>query len=126
MMRLHKVYHRISLLSVSATSPLTPITPSFLSLSPPSILRLRPNNAVRSVKTIAMTASRFRYLVPINAVAGEDGGGGPNGSVSSSATATPPTDNEGNFKIQKYSYLCFQKVFSKMLFYSIEEVELQY
>uniref|UniRef100_A0A2N9IQG8 Probable glutamyl endopeptidase, chloroplastic n=1 Tax=Fagus sylvatica TaxID=28930 RepID=A0A2N9IQG8_FAGSY len=46
-----------------------------------------------------MTASRFRYLVPINAVAGEDGGGGPNGSVSSSATATPPTDNEDDLGV---------------------------
>ncbi|XP_062143829.1 probable glutamyl endopeptidase, chloroplastic isoform X2 [Alnus glutinosa] len=96
MMHLHKVYHRtaslLSLsLSVSALSP-PPTTHSFLSLTPPVILRLRPvRNAVRSFKTTAaaMTASRLRNLGPVNAVAGEDS----NGAASSSTTASP-TENE--------------------------------
>ncbi|GLT71894.1 hypothetical protein SLA2020_438790 [Shorea laevis] len=92
MTRLHKVFHRTASLlslSVSARSP-----PSFLSLTPPVILRLRPlRNAVRTVKTTtAMSASRLRKLAPVNAVAGEDGGGGSNGAAS-------PTENEDDSKL---------------------------
>jgi hypothetical protein len=100
MMRLHKAYHRTaSLLSLSLSVPALsppPTTHSFLSLTPPVILRLRPvRNAVRSFKTTAaaMTASRLRNLGPVNAVAGEDS----NGAASSSTTASP-TENEGNLE----------------------------
>ncbi|XP_059437086.1 probable glutamyl endopeptidase, chloroplastic isoform X2 [Corylus avellana] len=99
MMRLHAVYHRTASLlslSVSALSP-PPTTHSILSsLTPPVILRLCPlRRAVRSIKTAsaAMTASRLSNLVPVNAVAGEDGGVGSNGAASSS-TAASPTENE--------------------------------
>lgn len=91
-MHLHKVYHRLSLLSFSARS-----SPSIFSLSPPVILKLRPVNSVRSLNSTSMSASKFRYLVPINAVAAEDSGGASNGSVSSSSTP-PPTESEGKFK----------------------------
>ena len=67
------------------------------SLSPPVILKLRPVNAVRSLNSTSMSASKFRYLVPINAVAAEDSGGASNGPVSSSSTP-PPTESEGKFK----------------------------
>ncbi|XP_075641514.1 putative glutamyl endopeptidase, chloroplastic [Castanea sativa] len=96
MMRLHKVYHHLSLLSVSARS-----SPSIFSLSPPVILKLRPANAVRSLNSTSMSASKFRYLVPIKAVAAEDGGGASNGSVSSSSSSStpPPTESEDDLTL---------------------------
>ncbi|XP_052185080.1 probable glutamyl endopeptidase, chloroplastic isoform X2 [Diospyros lotus] len=82
-MRLHKVYPRLSLVSLSLSLPLLPhLPPPFLSLkpSPPPPLSA---SIFKSTKSV-MSFSRFRYLVPINAESAEDGGGS-NGSVSSSA-----------------------------------------
>lgn len=95
-MLVHKVYHRLSLLSLTPhTLPFKPVQfPSALS---PASIRTRPlNGTVRSLRTTAvMATSRLRNLVPVNAVASEDGSGGAsNGSVSSTA-ATTALEDEG-------------------------------
>uniref|UniRef100_A0A5B7B2U5 Probable glutamyl endopeptidase, chloroplastic n=1 Tax=Davidia involucrata TaxID=16924 RepID=A0A5B7B2U5_DAVIN len=98
-MRLHKVYHRFSLLSFSppplllhiSPKPLTSSTPSSLAINPTRSLPIHIHSkiAVKSIR--AMTVSRFHNLVPINAVGAEDGGSGSNGSASSSSTITTST-----------------------------------
>ncbi|XP_048336663.2 probable glutamyl endopeptidase, chloroplastic isoform X1 [Ziziphus jujuba] len=96
MMRLHKVYHRLSILSFTPLS----LSPHFLTLKPlqfssPVHLRARSSNdVVRSLRSTAtMASSRLRNLVPVNAVLAEDAsaGGGTNGSASSSSSATVVT-----------------------------------
>ncbi|PON72391.1 Peptidase [Trema orientale] len=95
MMRLHKVYHRLSLLSISiSVSPLSlslKPTTHFSSASPPAGRRPRRSFAsLRSVRNATtMATSRLRNLVPLNAILAEDGtGGGSNGSVSSSSSSS--------------------------------------
>ncbi|XP_021805110.1 probable glutamyl endopeptidase, chloroplastic isoform X2 [Prunus avium] len=95
-MLVHKVYHRLSLLCLTPhTLPFKPVQfPSALS---PAHVRARPlNGTVRSLRTTAvMATSRLRNLVPVNAVASEDGSGGAsNGSVSSTAATTALEDEE--------------------------------
>ncbi|EOX95263.1 Prolyl oligopeptidase family protein [Theobroma cacao] len=102
MMRLQKVYHRLSLLSISPFSSslppfsLSPNTrsrfPSSSSLRTPGHLRTHSRNASKT----AMTGSRFHRLVPINSALTEDaaGGNGSNGSVSSSANASATLTEE--------------------------------
>ncbi|KAB2616311.1 glutamyl endopeptidase [Pyrus ussuriensis x Pyrus communis] len=92
-MFLHKVYHRLSLLSLSPPHSL-PFKPlHFTSVLSPAHLRTRrsPYDVVRSIRTSAapMATSRLRNLVPVNAGASEDAsdGGATNGSVSSTAAA---------------------------------------
>ncbi|KAG5514161.1 hypothetical protein RHGRI_035531 [Rhododendron griersonianum] len=52
-----------------------------------------------------MTTSRLHHIVPINAVAAEDGGGtGSNGAVSSSSSSPPAaTSDEGLFNLESHS-----------------------
>ncbi|GFZ04531.1 prolyl oligopeptidase family protein [Actinidia rufa] len=93
-MRLHKVYHRFSLLSLSSPPflPLPHHLPKPLSSSPSLSIKSARSSPIRShlrttVKSLkAMAASRFHNLVPINAVAAEDGGGS-NSSLSSTSSA---------------------------------------
>ncbi|PON61711.1 Peptidase [Parasponia andersonii] len=95
MMRLHKVYHRLSLLSISISiSPLSlslKPTTHFSSASAPAGRRPRRSFAsLRSVRNATtMATTRLRNLVPLNAILAEDGtGGGSNGSVSSSSSTS--------------------------------------
>ncbi|XP_057461520.1 probable glutamyl endopeptidase, chloroplastic isoform X2 [Actinidia eriantha] len=93
-MRLHKVYHRFSLLSLSSAPflPLLHHLPKPLSSSPSLSIKSARSSPIRShlrttAKSLkAMAASRFHNLVPINAVAAEDGGGS-NSSLSSTSSA---------------------------------------
>ncbi|XWS31821.1 hypothetical protein CRYUN_Cryun23aG0109200 [Craigia yunnanensis] len=96
MMRLHKVYHRLSLLSLSssihppfALSPNLNLNVPFLSSSPraPGYLRTHSRNASKP----AMTASRFHHLVPVNSALSEAGTAG-SGSENTSATFTEEDD----------------------------------
>lgn len=121
MMRLHKAYHRLSILTLC---PLTlTLSPHLLSLKPlqfssvcnhPLRLRARPSrrHAVTSVRTsVTMASSRLRNLVPVNAVVAEDAAAdGSNGSVSSSTNATAIED-EGSLTeisiIDHSFYQCF-------------------
>lgn len=102
MLHLHKlVCHRLSLLSFTPHSlPFKPAQlPSVLS---PAGLRARPrNDAVRSVRTVAvMSSSRLRNIVPLNAVVAEDGGGGAsNGSVSCTTADTPFEDEDSTLGV---------------------------
>ncbi|CAK9152902.1 unnamed protein product [Ilex paraguariensis] len=111
-MRLPKVYHRFSLLSlyppssplifyhfpnpVSSTSTSTSTaTASFLSVksTPSSSLPIHKHSRNKFFKpTKTMTSSRFHNLVPISAVVAEDGGGGSNGAVSTTATSSAEDD----------------------------------
>ncbi|XP_057461411.1 probable glutamyl endopeptidase, chloroplastic isoform X4 [Actinidia eriantha] len=93
-MRLRKVYHRFSLLSLSSPPflPLLHHLPKPLSSSPSLSIKSARSSPIRShlrttAKSLkAMAASRFHNLVPINAVAAEDGGGS-NSSLSSTSSA---------------------------------------
>ncbi|XP_027353350.1 probable glutamyl endopeptidase, chloroplastic isoform X2 [Abrus precatorius] len=90
MMRLHKLYHRLTLLPFSPLS--LPSTPSLLPLAPPLRLTLRHGTAANFT---FMATSRLRNLAPIAAASSEDGAGSAsNGSVSSSATAATSFDYE--------------------------------
>lgn len=86
-MRIHKVYHRFSLLSLPSSS-VHHHHHLFHRLSPPSFLSLRP--ATRHFGAVprnpfSPSMSRIHNLVPIEAIAGENAGGrATNGSVSSS------------------------------------------
>ncbi|XP_038713587.1 probable glutamyl endopeptidase, chloroplastic isoform X1 [Tripterygium wilfordii] len=93
MMRIHKVYHRLSFLSLSPPSPPPCALPLKLSQFGPlrtaGHLRTksRRNSARLSSTMISSSSSRLRNLVPVNSVLAEDGGS--NGSAASSAaTAT--------------------------------------
>lgn len=121
-MRLHKVYHRFSLLSLSSPPSLPllhhsprPLSSSFLSIKPHRSLPI-PRHSRTTVKSIkSMTTSRLHHIVPINAVAAEDGGGtGSNGAVSSSSSSPPAaTSDEGiivNFEF------CFGGCFLELSF----------
>ncbi|KAG5514152.1 hypothetical protein RHGRI_035525 [Rhododendron griersonianum] len=111
-MRLHKVYHRFSLLSLSSPTSLPllhhsprPLSSSFLSIKPHRSLPI-PRHSRTTVKSIkSMTTSRLHHIVPINAVAAEDGGGtGSNGAVSSSSSSPPAaTSDEGLFNLESHS-----------------------
>ncbi|KAF7119344.1 hypothetical protein RHSIM_Rhsim13G0005000 [Rhododendron simsii] len=111
-MRLHKVYHRFSLLSLSSPPSLPllhhsprPLSSSFLSIKPHRSLPI-PRHSRTTVKSIkSMTTSRLHNIVPINAVAAEDGGGtGSNGAVSSSSSSPPAaTSDEGLFNLESHS-----------------------
>ncbi|XP_059659387.1 probable glutamyl endopeptidase, chloroplastic isoform X2 [Cornus florida] len=104
-MRLHKVYHRFSLIPLSPPSllhhhPLKPLssssTPYFLSLklSRSSPIHSHSKNALKSIRKSMTTSTRFHNLVPVNAEGGDgDGGGGgaTNGSLSSSSTSNTNT-----------------------------------
>ncbi|KAI4301503.1 hypothetical protein L6164_034778 [Bauhinia variegata] len=96
MMRLHKVYHRLSLL------PFSP-NPSLLLLTPPLCLRCLRRRTVKFTNISSMATSRFRNIVPLSAMLAEDGGdGGSNGSVSpSTATSTSINyDDESTLEAQ--------------------------
>ncbi|GLT42638.1 hypothetical protein SLA2020_166280 [Shorea laevis] len=92
MMRLHKVYHRLSLLSLSLfTSP--PLPPTLIRL--PSLnrighLRTHSRNAARGI----MAAASFHRLAPVNAALAEDGGNNTSDGSVSSSTATAAADDE--------------------------------
>ncbi|XAR58375.1 Acylaminoacyl-peptidase [Bertholletia excelsa] len=101
-MRLHKVYHRFSLFSLSPppslpllhhlAKPLSSVS-SLVTRRPARSLSI-PRHSVTTVRSAgAMTASRFHNLVPLNAIGTEDGGGS-NGSVSSSAATASAADDE--------------------------------
>ncbi|KAI8522602.1 hypothetical protein RHMOL_Rhmol13G0008700 [Rhododendron molle] len=101
-MRLHKVYHRFSLLSLSSPTSLPllhhsprPLSSSFLSIKPHRSLPI-PRHSRTTVKSIkSMTTSRLHHIVPINAVAAEDGGGtGSNGALSSSSSSPPAATSD--------------------------------
>ncbi|XWS76649.1 hypothetical protein CRYUN_Cryun01aG0195500 [Craigia yunnanensis] len=95
MMRLHKVYHRLS--PFSSSPPPFSLSPNlnlnlnlrFASSSrrTPGHLRTHSRNAFKP----AMTASRFHHLVPVNSALSEDGTAG-NGSANASATFTEEDD----------------------------------
>lgn len=105
-MRLPQVHHRLSLLSPSLPLPRF-LSPKFpprrsSSISTPAYLRAQSRVAVdKQIATFApssMNLSRFINLVPVNALGAEDGGGGgPNGSATSSITntATATLEDEG-------------------------------
>lgn len=111
MMRLNKVYHRLSILSLS---PFT-LSPHFLSLNlvqssyvcKPVHLRARPShNAVRTA--VAMASSKLRDLVPVNAALAEDASaGGFNGSVSSSTNVTAAEDEGIPMQISIIDYFFY-------------------
>ena len=98
-MRLHKVYHRFSLLSLSSSSIHPPFSLSLdlnvnlnapfpsSSLRAPGYLRTHSRNASKP----AMTASRFHHLVPVNSALSEAGTAG-SGSANASATVTEEDD----------------------------------
>ncbi|XP_034904056.1 probable glutamyl endopeptidase, chloroplastic [Populus alba] len=88
MMRLHKVYHRLTLLSLSPSSPPPPppLTSSlslFTSVRTPGHLRTHHSKRFKSICTMT---SRFPNLVPLNSIAAENVGGRSNDSVSSAST----------------------------------------
>ncbi|XP_061350120.1 probable glutamyl endopeptidase, chloroplastic isoform X3 [Gastrolobium bilobum] len=90
MMRLQKIYHRLTLV------PFSPLSlPSNCSLLPlASSLRLTPHNRI-APNFSSMATSRLRNLAPLGAIPAEDGAGGAsNGSTSSSATAATSLDYE--------------------------------
>ncbi|CAK8544408.1 unnamed protein product [Lathyrus sativus] len=91
MMRMHKLYHRLTLLSLS--SPLShPSNPSLLPLLPPLPLTLRYTTAANFA---SMSTSRFSHISPLAAVSAEDStGGASNGSVSPSAAANTYNEYE--------------------------------
>ncbi|XP_045796882.1 probable glutamyl endopeptidase, chloroplastic isoform X2 [Trifolium pratense] len=85
MMRMHTLYHRLTLLSFS--SPL-----SLLPLAPPLHLTLRRRT---TANFSSMSTSRLRHIAPLAAISTEDGAvGASNGSVSSSSTADASNDYE--------------------------------
>ncbi|CAJ2631925.1 unnamed protein product [Trifolium pratense] len=85
MMRMHTLYHRLTLFSFS--SPL-----SLLPLAPPLHLTLRRRT---TANFSSMSTSRLRHIAPLAAISTEDGtGGASNGSVSSSSTADASNDYE--------------------------------
>ncbi|KAL7200326.1 hypothetical protein ACSBR1_032283 [Camellia fascicularis] len=101
-MRLHKVYHRFSLFSLTppllspiSLIPLSSAPSSFLSLKPTRSLSPRhstPTTTLKSIKAMTTTtSSRFHNLVPINAAEDGASAGGDNGSVSSSSAAATTT-----------------------------------
>jgi hypothetical protein len=88
MMRLHKVYHRLTLLSLSPSSPPPPpaLTSSLSLFTPvrtPGHLRTHHSKRFKSICTMS---SRFPNLVPLNSIAAENVGGRSNDSVSSAST----------------------------------------
>ncbi|KAK4273274.1 hypothetical protein QN277_021710 [Acacia crassicarpa] len=87
-MRLHKVYHRLSVLHFSPIS--FPSNPCILHLISPYSLRLRfPRRITANFTSItSMGCSRFRNVVPLGAAVTEDGGGGNSNVSVSSSTAT--------------------------------------
>ncbi|XVF72743.1 hypothetical protein PTKIN_Ptkin12aG0144800 [Pterospermum kingtungense] len=94
MMRLHRFYHRLSLLSVSPFSYSLPfsISPNINLNAPfrtPGHLRTHSRNASKP----AMSASRFHHLVPVNSALSEDGAAG-NGFASASATSAEEDDED--------------------------------
>ncbi|KAI4301504.1 hypothetical protein L6164_034778 [Bauhinia variegata] len=92
MMRLHKVYHRLSLL------PFSP-NPSLLLLTPPLCLRCLRRRTVKFTNISSMATSRFRNIVPLSAMLAEDGGdGGSNGSVSPSTATSTSINYDGRLK----------------------------
>ncbi|XP_062083609.1 probable glutamyl endopeptidase, chloroplastic isoform X2 [Humulus lupulus] len=97
MMRLHKLYHRLSLLpSISPLSLLSISSkPSHFFSSSLPLSRRRPRRSLRTVATMA-SSSRLRNLVPLNAIVAEDAttGGASNGSASSSSAANALADEE--------------------------------
>ncbi|GMN52305.1 hypothetical protein TIFTF001_021459 [Ficus carica] len=93
-MRLHKLYHlhRFSLLSLSLS-----LQPSqFSAVSAPTSVTVRHTVTMAAATTSSSSSSsRLRNLVPVSAVAAENGGAS-NGSVSSSvsSSATPAQDED--------------------------------
>lgn len=92
MMRMHKLYHRLTLLSLS--SPLSlPSNPSLLPLLPPLPRTLRYRTAANFTP---MSTSRLSHITPLAAVSTEDSAGGAsNGSVSPPSAADIFYDYEG-------------------------------
>lgn len=105
-MRLHKVYHRFSLFSLTSPSQppfllLPPSSTFFSNYSPPFLLSKRcritssssnhSNNNNNNPFAQSMSTSRLHNLVPINAIGTEDAAPAPNGSV-----LTPEDDDELN------------------------------
>lgn len=86
MMRLHKLYHRFTLLPFSPLS--LPSNPSLLPLAPPLRLTLRLRTAVNFA---SMASSRLRNLAPLAAAPTEDAAA----AFSSSANAATSFDYEG-------------------------------
>lgn len=86
MMRLHKLYHRFTLLPFSPLS--LPSNPSLLPLAPPLRLTLRLRTAVNFA---SMASSRLRNLAPLAAAPTEDA----TAAFSSSANAATSFDYEG-------------------------------
>ncbi|KAK2418823.1 putative glutamyl endopeptidase, chloroplastic [Trifolium repens] len=91
MMRMHTLYHRLTLFSFS--SPL-----SLLPLAPPLHLTLRRRTAANFS---SMSTSRLRHIAPLAAVSTEDGAGvASNGSVvSSPSTADASNDYEDDLAL---------------------------
>ncbi|KAJ6329033.1 hypothetical protein OIU77_010664 [Salix suchowensis] len=89
MMRLNKVYHRLTLLSLTPSSPPPPPPPLTSSLSrfssarTPGHLRIHHFKRFKSISTMT---SRLPNLVPLNSTAAENVGGRSHGSVSSAST----------------------------------------
>ncbi|KAJ6400962.1 hypothetical protein OIU84_016395 [Salix udensis] len=88
-MRLNKVYHRLTLLSLTPSSPPPPPPPLTSSLSrfssarTPGHLRIHHFKRFKSISTMT---SRLPNLVPLNSTAAENVGGRSHGSVSSAST----------------------------------------
>ncbi|KAJ6343750.1 hypothetical protein OIU76_005490 [Salix suchowensis] len=91
MMRLNKVYHRLTLLSLTPSSPPPPPPPPpltsslsrFSSARTPGHLRIHHFKRFKSISTMT---SRLPNLVPLNSTAAENVGGRSHGSVSSAST----------------------------------------
>lgn len=84
MMRLHKLYHRFTLVPLSL-----PSNPSLLPLAPPLRLTLRHRT---SVNFASMASSRLRNLAPLAAAPTEDAAAA---SISSSPNAAASVDYDG-------------------------------
>ncbi|KAJ6343753.1 hypothetical protein OIU76_005490 [Salix suchowensis] len=99
MMRLNKVYHRLTLLSLTPSSPPPPPPPPpltsslsrFSSARTPGHLRIHHFKRFKSISTMT---SRLPNLVPLNSTAAENVGGRSHGSVSSAST-----EDEGKYQL---------------------------
>lgn len=100
-MRLHKLYHRLTLLPFSPLSSL----PSNPSLLPPPRLTFR--RRIASNFGPMTTTSRLRHLAPIAALTAEDGAAG-----ASTATAATSTDYEGQLHMHSYREIDMPIAFS--------------
>ncbi|KAF7804921.1 putative glutamyl endopeptidase, chloroplastic isoform X1 [Senna tora] len=92
MMRLHKVYQRLSLLHFLPIS--LPSNPSLLPLSPP-YRRITTN----FTSITSMGASRFGTIAPLSAMLTEDGGGGNSNASVSSFTTTVDYEEDSNMGV---------------------------